>query len=117
MRPVLLADLIERLQSPDRFHSHLRLELRAYLPLPAFAHAITLPRWQLKPLSQNRGPLYFFGPKDQSDPTCLSSFLREVVIGPCAYPEVSKVNVQALLEAKGYKQARIVSSKIPFRSV
>jgi len=58
MYTVLLPDLVDRLQPPDRFHPDLRLEFRAMqLALPDFAHALVLLGRQLKSVSDNRGPL------------------------------------------------------------
>lgn len=57
-----------------------------------------------------------FGSESHGGSSRLPSLLREVVIGPCAYPKVSLVNVRALLDAKQCSR-NVVQSSIPYRSV
>ncbi|QSR89276.1 DUF2971 domain-containing protein [Methylacidiphilum caldifontis] len=71
--------------------------------------------------TQHRGFLArhvaLFGSKNKENSLLLPELIREVVIGPCAYPDISRANVRYLLSSKGYLNVPIKTSNIPFRSV
>jgi hypothetical protein len=42
--------------------------------------------------------------------------IREVIVGPCRHPHVSRISVDALLRQKGYPGGMVSTSKIPYQS-